>query len=82
MSSQNLILVQLEFLQSGVHEPMVQHVRLFVVMGGKNNIIDNVFECLCSQIRQIQSTGSTFKGLTARLLLSSSFIDGVSHTFS
>ena len=27
---------------------MVQHVRLFVVMGGKNNVVDDVFECLRS----------------------------------
>lgn len=27
---------------------MVQHVRLFVVMGGKNNVVDDVLECLCS----------------------------------
>ena len=27
---------------------MVQHVRLFVVMGGKNNVVDDVFECLHS----------------------------------
>ena len=47
-SSQKFVLVQFKFLQSGVHEPMVQHVRLFVVMGGKNNVVDDVFECLRS----------------------------------
>ena len=42
------ILVQLKFLKGRVHEPVVQHVRLFVVMGCKNNIINNVFKCLPS----------------------------------
>lgn len=48
LSRKRRVLVQLELLQSRVHEPMVQHVRLFVVMGCKNNVVDYVFECLRS----------------------------------
>ena len=72
-SSQNFVLVQFKFLQSGVHEPMVQHVRLFVVMGGKNNVVDDVFECLRSpdQVNSIIPCSMSLpRGFYSRRLLS------------
>lgn len=59
---------------------MVQHVRLLIVTGGKNNVISNVFEGLLRNVNEKYDQEYLME-LTALPLSSvSSLIEGVSQT--
>jgi len=70
--------MQLQPDESRINVEVVKHVRLFIIIWCKDNVINDVFQCLedhlaMDRVEEIMLT-------VFPLPLTSSLIDGVSHT--